>query len=129
MPKAKPDLQALFDPLKTLMEQYTPPLAVTQAVGGRYELSTPNPVEINGKKRPNLFFASAIIQSSYVGFYYMPVYTDGEAKAFFEPRLLSHLKGKSCFHLRSLDAELLDQIDAAMRQGVMLYREKGWLTA
>ena len=129
MARSKPDLQALFDQLKAAMERYAPPLSVSQSVGGRYELATPNPVEITGNKRPNLFFAAAIIQSSYVGFYYMPVYTDEEVRDFFTPRLLSLRKGKSCFHIKALDDELLDQIDSAMERGIQLYREKGWLMA
>jgi len=34
---------------------------------------------IAGRKCKEVFFAGLIIQKSYVGFYFMPVYTDAEA--------------------------------------------------
>jgi hypothetical protein len=34
------------------------------------------PVEVLGRKKDELWFASALIQKGYVGFYYMPVYGD-----------------------------------------------------
>ena len=57
----------------------------------------------------------------------MPVYVETEAKEFFEPELLALLKGKSCFHVKRLDDELLSQIEAALERGVELYRERGWI--
>ena len=57
----------------------------------------------------------------------MPVYSDTEVKDFFKPELLRRLKGKSCFHIKKLDAELLSQIDAALQTGYALYQQKGWI--
>lgn len=122
-----PDLPALFAELKAILAEFSPPLVVTKDAPGSFELSTPNPVVINGKRRPNLFFAAVTIQGSFVGFYYMPVYTDAEAAALFSPRLLKMRKGKSCFHVKGMDDELESQIRAVLREGIDLYREKGWL--
>ena len=82
---------------------------------------------IAGRKRKEVFFAGLIIQKSYVGFYFMPVYTDAEAMSFIKPELLKRLKGKSCFHIKKLDAELLAQVDAALQAGCLLYQQKGWI--
>jgi len=68
-----------------------------------------------------------IIQKSYVGFYFMPVYTDPETKVFFQPELLRLLKGKSCFHIRKVTPELLAQIDETLERGFKLYQERGWI--
>ena len=82
---------------------------------------------IEGRKRKEVFFAGLIIQKGYVGFYFMPVYSDVEMKDFFKPELLSRLKGKSCFHIKKLDEALLGQIDEALRRGYALYVQKGWI--
>jgi hypothetical protein len=66
-------------------------------------------------------------QSSYVGFYYMSIYTDVDIKDLFEPELLALLKGKSCFHVRKLDKKLEKQIAKALRVGHQLYKKRGWI--
>jgi len=70
-------------------------------------------VEFAGKKRKEVFFAGIIIQKNYVGFYYIPIYTDTDLKTVFKPEMLGLLKGKSCFHTRKLTSELLNQIEVA----------------
>ena len=57
----------------------------------------------------------------------MPVYSDPEMKALFQPELLKLLKGKSCFHIKSLDNQLRDQIRAALEDGFKLYQTRGWV--
>jgi hypothetical protein len=74
-----------------------------------------------------VFFASIIIQSKYVGFYYMPIYTDTGLKDVFKPELLGLLKGKSCFHVKKLDAGLEEQISKALEIGYDLYKKRGWI--
>lgn len=74
-----------------------------------------------------MFFASIIIQSSYVGFYYMPIYPDTNLRDLFKPELLNLLKGKSCFHIRELDPKLNQQIIDALAIGYKLYQKRGWI--
>jgi hypothetical protein len=94
---------------------------------GKYDLWSFKDVEIAGRKRKEVFFASIIIQSSYVGFYYIPIYTETSLKEVFEPELLSLLKGKSCFHIKNLDEKLEDQIKKALEIGFDLYKKRGWV--
>jgi hypothetical protein len=68
-----------------------------------------------------------IIQKDYVGFYYMPVYIEPEMKVLFSPQLLKLLKGKSCFHVRRVDEELLAQVGSALQTGFDLYTRRGWV--
>ena len=82
---------------------------------------------VAGRPRNEVYFAGLIVQKGYVGFYYMPVYSDPERKALFKPELLKLLKGKSCFHVRKLDDEVIGQIDEAVQAGHDLYRERGWV--
>lgn len=74
-----------------------------------------------------MYFAGAIVQKGYVGLYYMPVHTDAEREDLFSSRLLPLLRGKSCFHLRRLDDDLLRQVEDSLQQGFRLHRARGWI--
>ncbi len=121
------DLATIFDQLRPLLARYNPPLLPKRDEAGYYDLWSFKELIIAGRKRKEVFFAGLIIQKSYVGFYYMPVYTDPETKEFFKPELLRLLKGKSCFHIKTVTPELLEQIDAALERGYRLYQERGWI--
>ena len=48
-------------------------------------------------------------------------------KKIFAPELLALLKGKSCFHVKTLDAKLETQIRRALAAGFRLYKKRGWV--
>ena len=123
-------LDAVFDRLQASLSQYAPPLAArSDGVRGKrdYQLWSEKPVEIDGRRRSEVYFAGLIAQKGYVGFYFMPVYTDPERKTVFAPGLLSLLRGKSCFHIRALDDELAAEVEDALARGFALYRERDWI--
>jgi hypothetical protein len=121
----KDNRQEIFKQLKGVLKQYEPPFIAKSDFDSRYELWSVKDIELAGKKRKEVFFAGLIIQSNYVGFYYMPVYTDTTLKKLFKKELLSLLKGKSCFHVKNLDAELLSQIRQSLELGYKLYLKNG----
>ena len=82
---------------------------------------------IAGRKRKEVFFASIVIRKTYVGFYYMPIYTDVSLKDVFKPELMKLLKGKSCFYIRDLSPEIASQVEEALEIGYQLYKERGWV--
>lgn len=121
------DLNQIFSALKLLLQRYHPPLAPKEEKPGHYDLWSFKPVEIDGRKRKEVYFAGLIIQKSYVGFYFMPVYAEPEIKDFFPPELLKLLKGKSCFHIKKLTPELGGQIEQILQAGFRRYQERGWV--
>lgn len=121
------DLQTIFNTLRPLLARYQPPLLPKHNDSHYYDLWSHKDLVIAERKRKEVFFAGLIIQKSYVGFYFMPVYSDAEVLDLFQPDLLRLLKGKSCFHIKKLDPELLAQIDAALQTGYALYQQKGWI--
>ena len=121
------ELQTIFQQLRPLLSRYSPPLQPKRDEPGYYDLWSFKDLVIANRKRKEVFFAGLIIQKSYVGFYYMPVYTEPEIRQFFKPELLRLLKGKSCFHIRKVTPELLAQIDDALERGFKLYQERGWI--
>lgn len=92
-----------------------------------FDLWSVNDLMIEGRKRKEVSFAALIIQKSYVGFYYMPVYVEEDMRNFFPPAILRLLKGKSCFHIKNLTTELLKQIESLLQSGYILYQERGWV--
>jgi hypothetical protein len=124
------DLDAIFDRLETSLERYVPPFVVRSGgIPGKrdYQLWSGKTVEIEGRKRNEVYFAGLIVQKGYVGFYFMPVYTHAGQKLLFAPELLALLKGKSCFHVRRLDDDLVAHVERALAAGFALYRERGWV--
>jgi len=124
------NLDAIFDRLESSLRRYVPPLvARSGSVSGKrdYQLWSERAVDIEGRKRNEVYFAGLIVQKGYVGFYFMPVNTHVERKTTFAPELLALLKGKSCFHVKRLDDPLHGHVDAALAAGFALYRERGWV--
>ncbi len=116
----------IFKEIKKLLKKYEPPLTATSDFEGRYELVSKKPVEIAGRKKPEIYFAAAIIQSTYVGFYLMSVYAHPEMTKAIPAELLKTLKGKSCFHIKTLDATLKKQIAEALKLSFDFYKKQGW---
>mgnify|MGYP006865055686 CR=1 FL=1 len=120
-------LVPIFDRLKVILKRYEDPLKPKFDLDSKYDLWSFKDIEIAGRKRKEVYFAGLIIQSKWVGFYYMPIYTDTSLADVFTPELLKLLKGKSCFPVPELDAELDAQIAHALDLGYNPYVESGWI--
>jgi len=120
-------LLPLFGELKDLLAPYATRLTVRKDEPGYFDLWSEKDIEIDGRKRSDVFFCGLIIQKSYVGFYFMPLYADQERALVFAPDLLALLKGKSCFHVKRLTPEVREQIADALAAGWRLYEERGWV--
>jgi hypothetical protein len=127
MTRNEEELIKIYNRLKKILLKYEDPLKPKFDLDSKYDLWSFKDIEIDGRKRKEVFFASVIIRSKYVGFYYMPIYTDTELKDVFKPELLSLLRGKSCFHVKKLDRELEKQIREALKIGYDLYKKRGWI--
>jgi hypothetical protein len=123
----QPELISIFNSIKALMKLYVKgTLKERGEAAGIYNLVSEKQVEIEGRKKDELYFASIIIQKGYVGFYFMPVYGVNKPEEVFHPNLLKHLKGKACFHIKKNDPDLLEQIKDALKVGLDLYKKRGW---
>ncbi len=124
----KTDLVEIFQTIRATMQPYAATgFDARTNSDTAYDLWSEKEVVVEGRKRTEVFFASAVIRKGYVGFYYMPVYAEPEIKAIFHPSLLKLLKGKSCFHIKKLDDILLNQISEALSAGFKLYKQNGWV--
>lgn len=118
-------LVELYNTLKPLLKVYEKKwMAPKIDLDSRYDLlSKKKWVIMNGKIRDEVRFAALIIQSTYVGFYFMPIYTDPHKSPLFGKELLATLKWKSCFHIKKLDDTLIKQIKDALENGYKIYKE------
>jgi len=117
----------IFVAVKALIKKYEGPLVSKMDLDSKYDLWSVKDIVIEGRPRKEVSFAGIIIQSDYVGFYFMPVYVDAELKEIFGSKMLKLLKGKSCFHIRQLDSDLIEQIAYALERGYALYQARGWV--
>jgi hypothetical protein len=124
----QPHLIPIFESIKALMKPYVKgTMKEVGERGGSYALVNEKPVEIEGRKKDEIYFAGILVQKGYVGFYFMPVYGCNEQLTIFHPDLLKLLKGKSCFHIKKNDPAVLGQIKDALKSGYNLYKERGWI--
>ena len=123
----KPDLHTIFNAVKSVMSKYEKGLDVRDDSESCYELWGKKDFEFMGRKRKGIQFAALLIQSTYVGFYYMPVYCHPDIKKIIGADLLRTLKGKACFHIKSTDDALMKQIGAAMKIGCDQFRKNKWI--
>ena len=117
----------IFKKLKILLKKYEGPFTSKWDLDSKYDLWSIKDILIQNRKRKEVYFAGLIIQSNYVGFYYMPIYADINLAKVFGKELLQTLKGKSCFHIKKLDTTLLKQIEKALKVGFSLYKKRGWV--
>ena len=121
----------VYNEIEMLLKKYSPPFSLSPSpkVGSKrhYGLESKKEVEIAGRKFPEVCFAAVIEQKGYVGFYYMPIYMNPKLAKDISPRLMKLLKGKSCFHIKTLDADLLRDIKSALDLAAKHFKKSGWV--
>lgn len=121
------DRLQIFNKLKSILSKYSPPLTATSNFEGRYELVSKKLIEFMGRKKTETYFGAAIIQGNYVGLYLMHVYVSAEYLKKIAPELGKTLKGKSCFHIKKLDENLIKQIETAVKDGIECYKKLNFI--
>ncbi len=124
----QPEMVKIFKEIKKLFVPYEKGLvSMRGGDGGQVALVSEKELVIDGKKKTEMWFAAALVQKGYVGFYCMPVYADGGTKKLLGAELLNCLKGKTCFHIKKNDSVIFQQIKDALKVGYDYYRKKGWV--
>jgi len=125
----QPELVLIFEEIKKLLLPYAKgAIKLYGGDNGKIILMSEKDIEAAGRKMKEIWFASALVQKGYVGFYYMPIYThSNKVKKLLSPELLKCLKGKACFHIKKQDAIILSQIKDALKIGYDCYKEMDWV--
>jgi hypothetical protein len=75
----QPQLVLIFDEIKKLLLPYVKcPIRLHGGDKGKIILVSEKEIEVQGRRENEVWFASALIQKGYVGFYYMPIYGQPE---------------------------------------------------
>jgi hypothetical protein len=123
----QPELKPVFNDIRNILTSFVKGNYYVKAdKPGQYELYYSKEIELPGRKIPELCFASLLIQKGYVGFYFFPVYMNDPLKKKLGTTLLKTLKGKTCFHLKKVNPEILLEIKEALQSGYEYYVSKGW---
>lgn len=122
-----PKLLGIFNEIKKLMKVYEPPMNARVDIEGKYDLWSEKEIEAFGRKYDAMSFAAIIIQTGYVGFYFMPVYGKPEMKKDFSEAFIKLLKGKACFHIKELNPGIKKDIQKALKIGFNGYKKLGWV--
>ncbi len=124
----QPVMTAIFNEIKKLLLPYEKgAIKILGGKDGQIVLVSKKEIVVAGIKKPEVWFASALVQKGYVGFYFMPIYGQPKLGAKLHPDLMKCLKGKSCFHIKKNDADMYHHIKEALKIGYDCYREMGWV--
>lgn len=130
------DLAPIFKKLQTLLKKHKKGLVEMNAVPNSvakqkkdaYHLYGKKEVSIlEGRKPQQTYVAGIIMQKNFVGFYFMPIYSHRDQFDIQHPALKKALKGKSCFNIKEVDADILKELDRLLVQGKELYLKLGWI--
>ena len=125
----QPQLVLIFEEIKKLLMPYVKgTIKLHGGDKGKIILVSEKDIVAAGKEMKEIWFASALVQKGYVGFYYMPIYTQSDKiRKLLSPELLKCLKGKACFHIKKNDAIIFSQIKDALKIGYDSYKEMDWV--
>lgn len=123
------DKQYIFDRLKFLIHPYEKHLVIKKNTPTRYEVEFDKGYSVTSERtgktmvKHGLYFVGIMMQSSYVGFYFMPIYANPSVFSGVSPDLRKLLKGKSCFHIKTYDERLFWEIEKMVKRGYQIFKK------
>jgi len=119
------DLGDIQASLHELLKAHVPPLKVRKDNEQVLELAGTKETMQGKQKVDGYYFASVVPKSKDIRLYYFPIYTHPHEFLWISDQLRKCLKGKSCFHFKNLDEQLLIEIGKMIDKGVDLYVLEG----
>ena len=116
------DLNELQVTLHELLKTQVPPLQVRKDNENVFEVAGTKEAMQGKQKVDGFYFASVVPKPKDIRLYYFPIYTHVDQFAL-SPELQKCLKGKSCFHIKKLSPELVEEIKQMIQKGVDTYLE------
>ncbi len=126
MSKSLPEIrQTLID----LLKNHQTHLKITADTDAKFEV-TGTIEAIQGKKKVDgFYFATILMKAKDIRFYFFPAYTHRDHLVdSFSDEMKKCLKGKSCFHIKSLSSELESEFKDLIAKAITLYQKDGLLS-
>ena len=129
MPLTPETKKKIFITLKSAMEKCTPPMVYKKGLADAYELIGNKPVPYGYKKEivPGMYFASTVVRTDSVAFYFFPTYMNPAPFKSIAPSLYKHLKGKTCFHFRKEEDVNEKELSDLLKKGVDAWTKLGYM--
>jgi hypothetical protein len=112
-----------FEALRSVLVAQSNGMQVTQDGPSGYALHTRGPIELAGRNLPNVFFAAVKEGKNDTALHFFPIYSHPQRFEDLPATLRKKLTGKSCFHIKTADAELLDAVAAMLARGREIYSD------
>lgn len=113
-----PDIQKA---IQKVFKTHVPPLRIRKDNENVFEVAGTIEVMQGKQKVDGFYFGSVVPKPNDIRLYYFPIYTHASEFDWISDELRKSLKGKSCFHIKKLDKELLLDIEKMIKKGVDLY--------
>jgi len=113
-----PDIQKA---LQNVFKAHVPPLQVRKDTEHVFEVAGTKQAMQGKQKVDGYYFGSVVPKPKDIRLYYFPIYTHATEFEWISDELRKCLKGKSCFHIKKLDADLHFEIEKMIKKGVDLY--------
>lgn len=110
--------------LQSLFKAHVPPLQIRKDNENVFEVAGTKEAMQGKQKVDGFYFGSVVPKPKDIRLYYFPIYTNVD-QFTISPELKKCLKGKSCFHIKKLSPELLEEISEMIQKGVDVYLEEG----
>jgi hypothetical protein len=110
-----------FDALKAVLVAHSKGLRVTKDEATHFQLHTAGPVEFEGRKLPNIYFAWLKEGKHDTALHFFPIYSHPQRFADLPPNLRKKLTGKACFHIKTVDSDLLESVGGMLERGREIY--------
>ena len=83
---------------------------------------------MQGKQKVDgFYFGSVIPKPKDVRLYFFPIYTHTDEMGELPENLKKALKGKSCFHIKFLDEEMIENLNQMIEKAVKIYQQNNLL--
>jgi len=120
-------VEETFETLRNILLEHIPPLRISSESSEHLTLNG-NVETMQGRQKVDgIFFATIQKKEKDIRLYFFPVYTHEKAFSEMSVNLRKLLKGKSCFHIKKLDAPLKEEIQKIIMDGVREYKNAGLL--
>ena len=117
------DPKEISEIIKSILKKHVPPLKIRKDSATAFEVWGTKEITMGKKKVDGIYFATIVPKPKDARFYFFPIYTNPKNFENISEKLRKCLKGKSCFYIKNLDAELEKDIKLMIKTGVTIYKK------